>query len=85
MSRKDLQSVTHPPSRPPAGQRDAFHSPDRYLFFNVLRSSGLISHIARVLTAGDDRIRRRGIRPQLAPDAPALRDWRRQETLLLDD
>lgn len=40
---------------------------------------------ATVLTAGGDRVRRRGIRPQLAPDPPPLRAGRRQETLLLDD
>lgn len=40
---------------------------------------------ATVLTAGDHRLCYRGVRPQLAPDPPALRAWRRQETLLLDD
>lgn len=39
---------------------------------------------ATVLTAGDHRLCYRGVRPQLAPDPPALRAWRRQETLLLD-
>lgn len=83
MSRKDLQPVTHPPSWPPTGQRDAFHSADHYLS-NVLSSSGLTAH-SRVVAAGDDRVGRGGIGPQLAPDAPALCDRWRQETLLLDD
>lgn len=47
-------------------------------------SSSLISY-TDVVTAGDDRVGRRGIRPELAPDAPALRDRRRPEALLLDD
>lgn len=42
-------------------------------------------HSLDVPTAGDDRICHGGIWPQLAPDAPTLCDWQRQETLLLDD
>lgn len=51
---------------------------------NDLHSPALTSH-APVLAAGGDGLRYAGIGPQLAPDPPALRAGRRQETLLLDD
>lgn len=56
----------------------------QHFLANDLFCAALTSH-ATVLTAGDHRLCYRGVRPQLAPDPPALRAWRRQETLLLDD
>lgn len=47
-------------------------------------SSSLTSHTG-VVAAGDDRVGRGGIGPQLASLAPAVRHRRRQEALLLDD
>lgn len=62
-----------------------FSSSRSFFFFQMFPfSSSLISY-TDVVTAGDDRVGRRGIRPELAPDAPALRDRRRPEALLLDD
>lgn len=53
--------------------------------FWLMISPALLSRHATVLPAGDHRLCCRGIGPQLAPNAPALRARRRQEALLLDD
>lgn len=85
MSRKDQQSVAHPPSWPPTGQSAGLSQfPDSFVI-NVPCGWKLTSCFSVDFTASGDRVGHGRVGPQLAPDAPALRDGRRQEALLLDD